>query len=221
MDEKTINSLYQIGIEIDFENIYSFCKFTEAALLQEKRKFLEIYEAKTSGLTSEEKQNFEQLAIDIDWKLHGVFPALQWASVFASAYSLFERHLNDLCTLLGKDAAVESKLTDFGGQGIERAKEFLSKAVGIAKMFDSAEWNEIQNYSKVRNVLVHTSGRLDLTQRKHKWVFNYARKQPGLMVFPDDSQSDSAEITILPDYIYQALLCYKAFLIRICRNKAS
>ena len=219
MDKETINSLYQIGIEIDFENIYSYCKFTEAALSEEKRRFREIYEAKTAALTSEEKQSFERFAIDIHWKLHGVFPALQWTSVFASAYSLFERHLNDLCEHLRKDRAIKTKLTDLPRQGIERAKIFLSKVVGITDIFGLDEWANIQNYSKVRNILMHTSGRLDLRQKKHKQVFNYARRQPGMMVFPEDPQSDSAEITVLPDYVYQAIPCYTLFLVRICKSR--
>ena len=107
---------------------------------------------------------------------------------------------------------------DLKGQGIARAKIFLSKVVGIKKVFDSPEWNEIQNYSKVRNILVHTSGKLDLTQKKHKDVFDYAKNHSKLFVYPENPESDWAEINILPEFIYEALISYRILLGKICKS---
>ena len=118
--------------------------------------------------------------------MYDVFPTLQWTSIFNSAYSLFERHLNDLCGILGKNAATRIELTDLNGQGIERAKIFLSKIVGITYVFASTEWRDIQNYSKVRNIFVHASGKLDLTKEKHKKIFEYAKTKPNLVVYPEE-----------------------------------
>lgn len=217
MEKQIINSFYHMGIEVDFENIYSYCKFTEAALAQEKDNFFAIYKTKVSKLTPEEKEKFEQFAIEIHWKLYDVFPTLQWTSIFNSAYSIFERYLNDLCTILEKKASTKVSLTDLKGQGIERAKLFLSKIIGITNVFDSTEWNEIQNYSKVRNILVHTSGKLDLTQKKHKEVFDYAKNHLNLILYPEDPESSWAQITILPEYIYEALISYRILLGKICK----
>ena len=71
--------------------------------------------------------------------------------------------------------------------------------------------------SKVRNILVHTSGKLDLTNKKHKEVFDYANNQPKLYVFPEDSGSNSAQITVLPELIYEALISYRILLSKICK----
>lgn len=218
MDKQTISTFYHIGIEVDFENIFSYCKFTEAALAQEKDKFIALHNTEVNKLTPDEKLKFEQLAIEIHWKLYDIFPTLQWTSIFNSAYSLFERHLNDLCTILEKNASTKIGLTDLKGQGIERAKIFLSKITGITNVFDSPEWTDIQNYSKVRNILVHTSGKLDLTKEKHKKVFDYAKKQPNLIVHPEDPESDWSQINILPEYIYDSLLSYRIFLGKICKH---
>lgn len=218
MEKQIINTFYHIGIEVDFENIYSYCKFTEAALVQEKDNFLAIYKTKVSKLSPEEKEKFDQFVIEIHWKLYDVFPTLQWTSIFNSAYSIFERYLNDLCTILGKNASTKISLTDLKGQGIERAKLFLSKIIGVTNVFNSAEWNEIQNYSKVRNILVHTSGKLDLTQKKHKEVFDYAKDHPKLILYSEYPESGWAQITILPEYIYEALTSYRILLGRICKD---
>ncbi len=217
MEDQIISTFYHIGIELDFENIYSYCKFTETALEQEKVKFNEIYKTKVSELTAEEKEKFDQFAIEAHWKLHDVFPVFQWSSIFNSAYAMFEKHMNDLCKIFEKNTTKEIGLKDLKGQGIERAKIFLSKVIGIRNVFDSTEWSEIQNYLKVRNILVHTSGKLDLTQKKHKEVFGYAKKHPKLIVYPESSESDSAEITILPEFIYEALICYRIILGKICK----
>ena len=218
MDEQAISTFYHIGIDLDFENIYSFCKFTETAFKQEKDKFYALYKTKLNELKAEEKEKFEQLAIEIHWKLYSIFPELQWNSIFNSAYAMFEKHLNDVCKILEKDTKTEIGLKDLKGQGIERAKIFLSKVVGIKKVFNSPEWNEIQNYSKVRNILVHTSGKLDLTQKNHKNVFDYAKNHSKLFVYPENPNSDWAEINILPEFIYEALISYRILLGKICKS---
>jgi len=218
MDKQTIITFYHAGIEVDFENIYSYCKFTEAALRREKEKFLTLHNEKINKLTPDEKRDFDELSIEIHWKLYDVFPTLQWTSIFNSAYSLFERHLNDLCRILGKNAPTKIELTDLKGQGIERAKIFLSKIVGISNVFDSTEWKEIQDYAKVRNVLVHSTGKLDLSKENHKNIFKYAKTQRNLIVSPEDPEALWAQITILPEYIYDSLLSYRILLGKICKH---
>ncbi|MEC4684124.1 MAG: hypothetical protein VST71_00075 [Nitrospirota bacterium] len=217
MKEQIISTFYHVEIELDFENVFSYCKFTESSLENEKVKFKEIYQAKVSELTADEKEDFDGFSIDIDWKLNDVFPALQWNSIFNSAYTMFETHMIELCQIFEKNISKEICLKDLKGKGIEQAKIFLSKVIGIKKVFHSTEWNEIQNYSKVRNLLVHASGKLDLTQKKHKSVFDYARKHPHLIVHPEDPGSGWAQLTILPDFIYEALLAYRIFLGKICK----
>lgn len=217
MEKQIINAFYHIGIEVDFENIYSYCKFTESALENEKIQFNEIYQTRVSGLTAEKKKNFDQFSIGIHWKLYDVFPNLQWNSIFNSAYTMFENHMNELCKIYEKETTKKNSLKDLKGQGIERAKTFLSKVIGITNVFDSKEWSEIQDYSKVRNILVHTSGELDLSQKKHKEVFDYAKNHPKLIVYPESPDSDSAQVTILPEFIYEALICYRIILGKICK----
>ncbi len=216
MGKQIISPFYHIGIDLDFENIYSYCKFTESALEQEKYRFNEIYQEKVSKLNAEEKDNFDKFSIEVHWKLYDVFPTLQWHSIFNTAYTIFENHMNELCRIFGESTANELSVRDLNGQGIERAKLFLSKVIGIKNVFNSTEWGEIQNYSKVRNILVHTSGKLDLTNRNHKEIFDYAKYQPKLILYPDDPSSDWAQVTILPDFIDDALLSYRIFLGKIC-----
>ena len=217
MKEQIISTYYHIGIDLDFENIFSYCKFTEDSLEHEKVKFDEIYKNKVSELNAEEKEKFEQFAIGVHWKLHDVFPVFQWSSIFNSAFNMFEKHINDLCKIYEKETTIRIGLKDLKGQGIERAKLFLSKVIGITNVFDSKEWSEIQDYLKVRNVLVHTSGELDLNQKKHKEVFDYAKNHPKLILYPETPVSDSAQVIIMPDFIYEALICYRIILGRICK----
>ena len=217
MEEQLQIPFYQMGIEVDFENIFSFCKLMESALKQEKLKFDEIYKTKVSALSEDEKVNFERFLIEVHWKLHDVFPTMQWNSIFNTAYTIFENHMNELCKILAKNTVTELGLKDIKGLGIERAKIFISKVIGIKDVFSSSEWEEIKEYSRVRNILVHTSGNLDLTQRNHKGVFDYAKNHPELLLHLEDPGADFAQISILPGFIYDALLCYRIFLGKICK----
>lgn len=216
MKKQVISSFYHIGIDIDFENIYSYCKFTESAMKQEQSRIKEIYEENINKLTDEDKE-FMQQSIDIHWKLHDVFPALHWSSIFNSAYALFENHMNELCIIFGKNLKKNEHLKDSKDKGIKRAKNYLSKVIGIKHIFNSADWLEIQNYSELRNVLVHTLGKLDFNCQKHRKVFNYARTHSNIAVFPDESDPNWAEITLKPGIIYEALLSYRIFLGKICK----
>lgn len=188
---------------------------------QEQAKVKAIYEENIDKLTGEDKEKFMQQSIDIHWKLHDVFPALHWSSIFNSAYALFENHLNELCIIFGKDLnnkhLKDLSLKDLKGSGIERAKNYLSKVIGIKNIFDSGDWLEIQNYSKLRNVLVHTLGRLDLSRQDHKEVFNYAKAHSKIIVFPDEPDSDWAEIALKPGIVYDASLSYRILLGNICK----
>ena len=49
---------------------------------------------------------------------------------------MFEKHLNDVCKILEKETKTEIGLKDLKGQGIERAKIFLSKVL-IKKPLES------------------------------------------------------------------------------------
>lgn len=217
MKKQIISTYYHIGIDLDFENIFSYCKFTEESLEHEKIKLNKNYKKKIGELSPDEKDDFEQFAIEVHWKLHDVFPVFQWTSIYNSAYNMFEKHINDLCKIYEKKRTIKIGLKDLKGQGIERAKIFLSKVIGITNVFDSKEWSEIQDYSKVRNILVHTSGELDLTQKKHKEIFDYAKNHPKLILNHDSPNSDSVQLIILPDFIYEALICYRIILGRICK----
>ena len=52
-----------------------------------------------------------------------------------------------------------------------------------------------------------TGIRLSMLQKKH----------PHLIVHPEDSTSEWAQLTLLPDFIYEALLDYRILLGKICK----
>lgn len=220
MHEQIIDVFYHAAIDLDFENIFSYCKFAESSLKQEKEKFHQIYQQKTDQMSDEGKKELEHILIEMHWKLYDVFPNLLWNSVFNTAYATFENHLTSLCNIFEKGATHNIKLGDLSGKGIEKAKIYLSKVIGIKNVFNSTEWEEIKNASKVRNILAHTSGKLDLNNSKHNEVFLYAQNSHHKIIGNLlDPGSKEALIIITPEYIYDTLLNFRIILRKICEFK--
>jgi hypothetical protein len=91
------------------------------------------------------------------------FPQYQRQSQLIMVISLFEDYLNQLCLSFEKP----NKLTDFRGSGIERAKNYLKKGVGIPFPSDSDSWKKILDAQRIRNVVAHNGGHIEIQHSKH------------------------------------------------------
>lgn len=87
------------------------------------------------------------------------FPKILRRSLFVSLYAVLESILNNECSSRRKPEILLA-LSDIRGDGIERAKIYLEKVLKMNFPSRSVEWQEIRNFSKLRNCLVHNSGNL-------------------------------------------------------------
>lgn len=87
-----------------------------------------------------------------------ILPSLSNA-IFISMYSDFEHNLNQMCHAYKTICGSKIKLTDFYGNGISRAANYLEKVIDI-KIKDSSSWGRMNHWNKIRNCLVHNSGML-------------------------------------------------------------
>ena len=96
------------------------------------------------------------------------FPQYQRRSQLIMVISLFEDYLNQLCLSFEKANKLNIVLTDFRGSGIERAKNYLKKGVGIHFPSDSDSWKKILDAQLIRNVVAHNGGHIEENQHtKH------------------------------------------------------
>ncbi|MCE0490312.1 hypothetical protein LU196_09650 [Pantoea sp. Mb-10] len=78
-------------------------------------------------------------------------------STLVSLYSSLEHNLNDFCNLCQKMKGTNISVADFNGDGIHKAKKYLTKLMGI-DFGQSQEWQFITEFNKVRNCIVHANG---------------------------------------------------------------
>lgn len=98
---------------------------------------------------------------DLSAKITQEFPQYQRQSQLIMIVSLFEDYLNQLCLSIQKTNELHVALTDIKGSGIERAKTYLKKVVGIQFSSASNAWNSILNAQSIRNIVAHNAGHLD------------------------------------------------------------
>lgn len=78
-------------------------------------------------------------------------------SALVSLYSSLEHNLNDFCNICQKMKGTNISVSDFNGDGIHKAKKYLTKLMGI-DFGQSQEWQFITEFNKVRNCIVHANG---------------------------------------------------------------
>lgn len=157
-----------------FENGLLFhCRLAETELREYSdfhRGVEELWQRRDEDLQSEVSEllkEFPEAEHDdiIDshsWDLHCnqlKYPSIHRAALIVAIYAFIEAHLNSLCEIIRESTGSRFGLKDISGQGIERARLYLSRAGG----FDFANisgLSYLKNIGLVRNVLVHGGGEL-------------------------------------------------------------
>ncbi len=150
-----------------------YVDFMEDFLQKEANKsnsFIELYE----GLTSYD----EITPLDIKYeteefnKITGYFEELYFThsikefsnvlrrSLFVNLYAFLEKRMLKICREAGNKDEIRLSLSDLRGSGIEKAKTYLTKVVGIP--FDLCQdWEEIQKFKTLRHCVAHNEGKID------------------------------------------------------------
>jgi hypothetical protein len=99
---------------------------------------------------------FKELKVDAA----DAYPQILRASLFSTAYGIFEHFLNAICKQSHSQGYVQGlALKDLRGEGIHRAKLYLTKVAKI-NLPDTSEWKDLSDYGLLRNSLVHAQGYL-------------------------------------------------------------
>ena len=89
------------------------------------------------------------------------FPQYQRQSQLIMIVALFEDYLNQLCLSFKAANTLDVTLTDIKGSGIDRAKNYLKKVVGISFPSQGDSWKKILDAQLIRNIVAHNAGHLD------------------------------------------------------------
>jgi hypothetical protein len=144
------------------------------------------------------------------------YPQYLRRSSILITFSMFEDNLNKFCDSMAEYKCSALRFSDMSGRGIERSKNYLSKAIGMDFPSSTSEWEKITKVQKVRNILAHTSGYLD--EQRHKDILEIAEKNVNLEV----KSFARNEIFIKPEYVLEFLGDIESFyknLIQVYRTQ--
>ncbi len=118
------------------------------------------FEKELSELTEDQRYEWEEFYLYEQLLLSKVFTRTLRASVLVAAYTLFEASLDAICSAEQKCHGHVLTPADLAGQGVQRAKLYLSKVCGVTFPEESREWNRLMDLNKIRNVLAHADGNI-------------------------------------------------------------
>ena len=148
------------GIHINFENLREHIKTIEKLIKQEQVNFTQRIEEEAKQLSIEERDDFYEWYSDKYWHLNDVFPDLNRNSIFLVAFSNFEYELFSISRIISKELSPDSKIDEYSGNGIEKVKKYFNRVLEIPFPSETQEWNKIQIYKKIRNIIVHNGGKV-------------------------------------------------------------
>ena len=148
---------------------------------QKETSVVEVFPEEHFARVVETHQGLDNESWDIESLFTEYFPSLQRRSALLTVYSYFEHELDKLCLLYQSEKSFKLNLSDLNGKGVKRSINYLEKVAGIDTSKESEEWDHITKIQKIRNVIVHQSGKLNDRQGDpRKEVIDYINQMSSL-----------------------------------------
>ena len=162
-------------------------------------------------LVDQDEENLAHLADmgnDYDFYQEALYEVKIFQSTFRTSFliaccSNFEYQLNNICKKEQKNKSLKLGYNDMSGQGIDQAKNYFRKVIGVDISLDKS-WQEVTNIKKIRNKLVHNNGVLE-PEKSDKEIKEYISHRPDLSIVNDT-------ITISADYNKHVIETFYNFL---------
>lgn len=148
------------------------CEVIKKSLKDELESLEQKMEVEFSGMNENEMDSYFSNINDHWIETAETLPRLQWYSQLLIVYGHFEKLLNDLCNEQKNERKIQLSLKDLHGQGIERARNYLSKVVGVNECFQKSEWQKIKSISVLRNAVAHRDGFVDYEPNSSKSAYS-------------------------------------------------
>jgi hypothetical protein len=143
------------------------------------------------------------------------FPNLQRRSTLIALYSFFENQLDKLCKLFATTQQLSHIYAGSRDKGIDRARGFLVKEMGLPLNDNSTAWEKIKRIQKIRNLIVHDDAKLrnddiKIYVDKSKYL---SRANESLNIPLDED-----EVNLSKDYLTYVLVTFDSYCSEV--NKA-
>jgi len=139
-------------------------------------------------------------------------PRLQWYSQLLTLYGYFEKLLNDLCVEQREHNKFTLSFKDLHGQGIERARNYLVKIVGLNKSFLTPEWQRIKAIGILRNSVAHRDGFVDFEPNNLKSIYAQLSKISGVELREETMNQEDSQIFFGEQVIIETIELFDIFI---------
>ncbi|EKO3980242.1 hypothetical protein [Vibrio fluvialis] len=208
-----IDQWTRIGHNIELDCLETSCLFIAESLDKAVADLEKNYSQKLSQVDQEHRDAFEGFLQDEHWNLTRQYPRFQWHSHYLLSYGLFETILNSYCDIAAQKLSSNLKLKDLSGQGIERAKNYLSKVAKLESCFNTPEWQSIKLAGEIRNIIAHTAGHLNYDNNSHKKLAEKLRHVKDVeLVNETDNGSD---ILVSQKFVVSTIRNLRTFINRV------
>jgi hypothetical protein len=158
---------YLEDIEDYLEEFFENIKTSSADHIKEEEETL-------SSKELDELRGIEQDNINF---YEGVYPRMLFNSFMISCFSFLERDLQRHCRRLRAEKQIPISLVDLRGDNVlERSKLYLRLA-GLALPCDDATWQELKQFYKIRNCIVHSDGQIPEQLQKDTDFMTYVKRE--------------------------------------------
>lgn len=193
----------------DLDDLESYLSTINIYLETEEQKRLDQLHDETKHLCDSSRS--EAFAEYYPYEWEQIFAVHLRRSVIVTIMSMLEDHLNTACSCVA--IMVETPFSNNGRKGsiIEHAKKFLAE-FGKFKNPKGHEWKAIIDIYKLRNVIVHSNGKLD-DEKNNDRIIKFINASPGISV------SSSGAIVITPDFCFFVLKNIRDFIDKLHREQ--
>lgn len=132
------------------------------------------------GLSDDDAQDIFDCYAKGMFNLRDDFVRITTSNTFVAIYTLLEHHMVNICECRRKECGLTVTVDDLHGHGIDACRTYLEKVCDIAFPKDTAEWQKIQRFKRLRNVLVHQRGQVKAG--KDAELLAYLAKLPSVKI---------------------------------------
>jgi hypothetical protein len=173
--KKVVLNWYQYEASFSIELMISFVDGIEKQAAESVASYKAIQH------TAEGHQGLDRESWDLENIFGEYFPSLQRRSAFLTVWSYLEHQLDQLCLFYQSERKFGLSFMDLSGQGIDRSTAYLEKVAGLQGLKASEEWDVLKTLQRIRNVVVHSDGKLQDHQGKPKKELIAAMKKIGFL----------------------------------------
>lgn len=179
---KVYLSAFKHLADLELEQISDYADMIERFLSGELKEFEAQMTERAQKLEENERSELYEHYSDDFAKLADEFPNIMRASLFTYTYSFLEHGLVNLCDNCHRRGHLALAPSDLKGEGILRAKTYLKKVAGLNFPDNTRAWQDINTLRKIRNVVIHSDGRLQKDSDLSKELPSFLRRFPSVKV---------------------------------------